>query len=132
MLIRLQGALSTSKRRHQHEQRGFRQMKICKQRAYYAKLKAGVDEDIRFVGSCWNAALAQRSRKFQGAYGRGTHSNDAAFFLECAIDLCCRCFRDAEALAVHLVLFNFIDAYGLERPRPTCNVTSSISIPRAR
>src|SRR5258708_12777134 len=72
MLIRLQGALSTSKRRHQHEQRGFRQMKICKQRAYYAKLKAGVDEDIRFLGSCWNAALPQKTRKSQAASGRAT------------------------------------------------------------
>src|SRR5258708_7665607 len=91
-------------------------MKIRKQRADYLELKSGIDKDVRLVGSRANASVAQRSRKFQRADCGGSYGDDTAFFVECAIDLCCRRFSDAETLAVHLVLFNFVDAYRLKRP----------------
>src|SRR5258708_39396526 len=90
-------------------------MKIRQQRPGHTDLETWIDEDVRLVGSCRNASIALRSCKRQRAHRGGTDSDDAAFVVECAIDLCSRGFGDAETLVVHLVLFNFCDAYRLKR-----------------
>ena len=100
----------------QHQQRGFRQVKVGEQSADHSELKSGIDEDAGFA-----AARVNASRGTGGIFERsdcgGSNSYDASLLADRLINFVGCVSRNVVRLAVQLVGFDFFGAHRLKRAK---------------
>jgi hypothetical protein len=118
MRIRLEHPRLARERRHQHQQRRFRQVEVGQQRIDRTDAITGKDEDLRLARERQQFAIvpgpAVAPGTLQCAHHGGADGDDASTGRARAADLFDQLGADVEPLAVHAMLAHVVDAYRLE------------------
>src|SRR5271167_929417 len=119
MFISMQYRFTTGEGRHQHEQRGFREVKICQHAAHDAELEPGIDEDVGFATLRRDATGGVLpSGKFERADRRGSDCKHASAAITRFLDSLRGRLRYPIPLAMELVFLYHHLAHRLKRSQP--------------
>ena len=99
--------LPPCQRRHQHDERGFRQVEVGDEGVRHLEAVARIDKDIRPAGAGPHGAVLPHPGFYRAA-GGGAHADDAPAIGTGTVDEVGCLLGDDAVLAVHLMLGDFV------------------------